>query len=61
MKKAGQMMDLEDLVSSRVRTVIPKGTKWRVKVFGLDEKDAWVSQGTGDAQIIKEVLSYSCK
>ena len=44
----------ENLPSSVVRQVLPKGTKWRVKIF-QDEEGNWIDRGIGGAQIIREV------
>jgi hypothetical protein len=55
MKKAEKTLGHENLPSSVVRQVLPKGTKWRVKIFE-DEEGDWISKGIGGAQIIREVI-----
>jgi len=58
MQKKGGILSECDIIptASTFRQIYPKNSKWRVKVFSLDTNDSWADQGTGDAQIIKEVF-----
>ena len=49
------IIDNENLPSAVDRQLSPKGEKWRVKVFVIDEENAWNDKGAGAAQILREV------